>query len=155
MDETRKPTSTEDDGSDQAGALLRGVAGASAQLAAFRRALQDIPQVTRIDHEFDCIGTDEFPSTPKGVLSWWIEAAYSDGTSRCFSLDLYRDVATWIVETGITVPGRDGPEPLVILPERRAATIAGCLREVTTAIDVLWRVAATYEGQAGRHLAAE
>lgn len=155
MNEPRKPTPSDaDDGSDQAGALLRGVARASAQLAALRRALQAVPEVTRIDHEFDCIGSDDFPSTPKGMLSWWIEAGYADGTSRCFTLDLYRDLATWVVETGITVPGRDGPEPLVLLPERSASTIAGCLTEMIIAIDVLWRVAVTYEGKAGRHLAA-
>jgi hypothetical protein len=131
-----------DEASLRARELLRAIAAAKSRLDGFARALAHRPGVVRVDREFDCFGHDDgFRTAPSGVVDWWVEAEFADATSRCFELTLFRETRTWVIESRVTEPGRDGPEPVLVMPTRLARDIPGCVRELGVALEVLLEVA--------------
>jgi hypothetical protein len=136
------PFLPEGEPSRQAALLLRAIATIQDELATFGRKLQRRADVARVTRELDCFGhSDDFPTAPKGVVSWYVEAEFRDGTSRCYDLDVFHDGQDWIIDSRITQPGRDGPEPITVFATRRAPDIPRCIAELSEAVEHLQQTA--------------
>ncbi len=142
----RSPPPT-DDANRQAAFLLRAIAIAQHELAAFARKLQRRADVERVTRELDVFGhSDEFPTAPQGIVSWYVEVGFRDGSSRCYGLDLFHDGSKWIIDAEITQPGQDGPEVVTQLPTRTARDIRSCAAELATTREELQAAALRERG---------
>ena len=136
------PAVPADEPSRQAGLLLRAIATIQDQLATFARTLQRRSDVAQVTRELDCFGhSDDFPSAPKGVVSWYVEAEFRDGTSRCYDLDVVYHDGTWFVDSRITQPGSYGPEPVVEFATRTASDVPGCIAKLSETVEELQQAA--------------
>jgi hypothetical protein len=143
-DRSSPPT---EDPNRQAAALLRALAIAQHELAAFARKLQRRTDVERVTRELDIFGhSDEFPTAPQGIVSWYVEAEFRDGSSRCYGLDLFHDGSKWIIDAEITQPGSDGPEVVTQLPSRTARDIRSCTAQLESAREELQAAALRERG---------
>ena len=126
------------EGNQHAALLVHAIATTQHEVSAFARALERRADVRAVAREFDCFGhSDEFPDGPKGIVSWWVEAEYKNGDTRLYELSVFYDHSRWFVEASITEPGRDGPEPVIVFPDRTAPNAPECIRELEAALGEL------------------